>query len=113
MWFTRVFSTHTCNLPHIQYEWFDAGYIDDKTRHTRGAYFFLMAYQKPTSQNRNSVIGLILEPYNREKTVWRRIGAFQHLWNCVPEEYDAPLEDYPEFNDWDPENFERHTVTII
>jgi hypothetical protein len=78
----------------------------------KGAYFFLMAYRKPESQNRNNVIGLILEPRNKEKTKWRRIGAFQHLWNCVPTEHDAPLESYPEFNDWDPENFERHTVTI-
>jgi hypothetical protein len=112
-WFTRVFPTHTCNYPHIQYEWFDAGYIDNNTRHMRDAYFFLMAYRKLEPRKRNSVIGLVLEPYNKEKTLWRRIGAFQHLWNGVPDEYDAPLTDYPEFNNWDPNNFERHTVTII
>jgi hypothetical protein len=78
----------------------------------KDTYYLLVAYQK-RGRSPNTVIGLILESDNKEKTVWRRIGAFRHIWSDELGEHDAPLEDYPEFADWDPENFERHTVTII
>jgi hypothetical protein len=58
--------------------------------------------------------GLILEAVDPELPVYRRIGAFKHMWGDLRTSVDNPKpEDYPEFLDFDPENFERHTVTII
>jgi hypothetical protein len=60
------------------------------------------------------VYGLILEVVDLEKSMYRRIGAFKHMWGDGRTDVDNPKpEDYPEFLDFDPENFERHTVSII
>jgi hypothetical protein len=126
----------------IQYEWFEEGYMSDGTRPMETCFFFLVAYTKRRTSydlatfpntltdaeakgNRvidkdgysvdlGNVLGLILEAVDLERSVYRRIGAFRHMWGDGRTTMDNPRpEDYPEFLDFDPENFERHTITII
>jgi hypothetical protein len=123
-----------------QYEWFEDGYTDDGDRPMSNCSFFLMAYEKNrrtldvdsnTLSNAEArgnqeingdkfsidigfVFGLILETVDPETSVYRRIGAFRHMWGDGRTFEDNPKpEDYPEFLDFDPNNFERHTITII
>jgi hypothetical protein len=123
-----------------QYEWFEEGYMSDGTRPMQSCFFFLMAYRNDKysgevdantltnekargnqkiedgrySVDIGKVFGLILEAVDLEKSVYKRIGAFRHMWGDGRTFQDNPRpEDYPEFLDFDPENFERHTITII
>jgi hypothetical protein len=123
-----------------QYEWFEDGYTDGGDRPMNSCTFFLMAYEKnrhtsavdhDTLTNAEAkgnqeihadtfsvqigfVYGLILETVDPENSVYRRIGAFRHMWGDGRTFEDNPKpEDYPEFLDFDPDNFERHTITII
>ncbi|KAF2823085.1 hypothetical protein CC86DRAFT_423213 [Ophiobolus disseminans] len=60
------------------------------------------------------VSGLILELVDLEKATYWRTGAFRHVWNDRGTSMDNPKpEDYPEFLDFDPDNFERHVIAII
>jgi hypothetical protein len=124
----------------IQYEWFEDGYTDDGDRPMINYSFFLMAYQKDRYTSKvhfktltteeakgnqeingdkfsvdiGHVYGLILETVNLENSVYRRIGSFGHLWGDGRTFEDNPKsEDYPEFLNFDPNSFERHTITII
>jgi hypothetical protein len=123
-----------------QYEWFEDGYTDDGDRPMSNCSFFLMAYEmyrltsdvdSNTLSNAEArgnqeidgdrvsvdigfVYGLILEAVDPEKSVYRRIGAFRHMWGDGRTFEDNPKpEDYPEFHDFDSDNFDRHTITII
>jgi hypothetical protein len=123
----------------VQYEWFDEGYMDDGSRPMHPCFFLLLGHSKRKSGratethtlsnteategsdmdddrriNLGYVYGLILEVVDPELPVYRRIGAFRHVWDDRRTTMDNPKpEDYPEFLDFDPDNFERHTVTII
>jgi len=56
-------------------------------------------------------VGLVLEPHASEPNTFRRFGVFKHPWG----EYSTPedLTAFPEFADFDVNNFERQEVTII
>jgi hypothetical protein len=124
----------------FQYEWFEEGYMSDGTRPMHSCFFFLMAhgdYKDSGGVDANTltneeargnqkiedgrysvdigyVFGLILEAVDLEKSVYKRIGAFGHMWGDGRTSYDNPRpEDYPEFLDFDPKRFECHTITII
>lgn len=113
---TRIMGDREIIDSRMQYEWYDNGCTKDGVRNMEGAYYFLMQYEHHTQDWMGRVAGLIVEPVDQEKTTYRRIGAFHHLWGEFRSEHypDAPKpEDYPEFADFDPNKFERHTITII
>jgi hypothetical protein len=123
----------------VQYEWFEEGYASDGSRPMHSCFFLLLTHHKIRSRRTDHgyivaeeeaqgnpdidsslyvdigyVYGLILEVVDLEKSIYRRIGAFKHMWGDGRTDVDNPKpEDYPEFLDFDPDNFERHTVTII
>jgi hypothetical protein len=123
----------------VQYEWFEEGYTSDGSRPMHSCFFLLLAhgknmesvtFDKYISTNTEAkgkpdmegdlrveigyVYGLILEAVNPESSIYRRIGAFKHMWGDGRTSVNNPSpEDYPEFLDFDASNFERHTVTII
>lgn len=138
--YIKHFKTWTLDRLDLQYEQFDEGYLSDGDRPMDQCFFFLMAYQtervrKKVDYNTLSngeargnqevngdelkidlgrVYGLILEAVDLDNAVYRRIGASKHMWGDGRTFEDNPKpEDYPEFVDFDPENFERHTITII
>jgi hypothetical protein len=130
--YTRHVETWSMDALDYQYEWFEEGYHEDGSRVMEECYFFLMAYRRATTVITNDetidvdaikhmhvlpvghVYGLILECVDRAESVYCRIGAFKHVWGKERTFEDNPLpEDYPEFLDFDPDNFERHTITII
>lgn len=99
-------------------EWFDVGYQGDGTKSLENAYFLLLAYESNTSTNSAEIFwGLIIEPVDLKTSTYRRIGAFQHFTTAVMEAARRRdgymLTDYPEFDDFDPDNLERQTITII
>jgi hypothetical protein len=123
----------------VQYEWFEEGYTVDGHRPMHSCFFLLLAHGKTTERMKfdeyssiktgakgrpniegdsrveiGYVYGLILEAVNLESSIYRRIGAFKHMWGNGRTSVNNPRpEDYPEFLDFDANNFERHTVTII
>jgi hypothetical protein len=138
--YTRHVNTWSMDGLIYQYECFDEGYMSDGTRPMDMCLFFLIGYAKHRetrdvdaytltnaeakgnqviegdqySVDLGCVYGLILEVVGFESSVYRRIGSFRHMWGDGRTYYDNPRpEDYPEFLDFDPENFERHIITII
>ncbi|KAJ4374974.1 hypothetical protein N0V83_002053 [Neocucurbitaria cava] len=102
---------------HDQYEWYDSGYTEEGVRSVNGAYYFLMAYRDLEIEDEGrsgSVLGLIVEPVDSGQTEYCRIGAFDHKWRYAETEDDSiKPEDYPEFVGWNPDDYERHTITIF
>lgn len=105
-----------------QYEWFDTGHEGQnfEIRDMSTAYFLLLAHREwawmldisNKSVQIEKLTGIIVEPVDDDRTTWRRIGLFDHPrgdgW--IGHDYSPG---YPEFDDWDPENYERHTITIV
>jgi hypothetical protein len=106
-----------------QCEWYDEGYDTQGCRKTGDTYHFLMAYkpyQKRSYERRweELKIGLILEMAREASSTHKRVGMFVHPRHdsFPPGPYDKvpPLsEECTEFSSFDPENYERHTVTVI
>jgi hypothetical protein len=108
--YTRHVETWSMDALDYQYEWFEEGYHEDGSRVMEECYFFLMAYRRATTVITNDETIDV----DRAESVYCRIGAFKHVWGKERTFEDNPLpEDYPEFLDFDPDNFERHTITII
>jgi hypothetical protein len=106
-----------------QCEWYDEGYDTQGCRKTGDTYHFLMtykSYKKRSYQRRweELKIGLILEMVGEASSTYKRVGMFAHprhdSFPSGPYDKVLPLlEEYTEFASFDPENYERHTVTII
>lgn len=118
-WLTN--ETGECTFSNDQYEWFDDGYTDEFDRSMDEAFFFLMAFQKPETEEDGRCVevgkvwGLIVERAGADGTKYHRIGAFSHLWGPgrTKEHTAVTPEDYPEFIDFNPRCFKRHTITIV
>ena len=118
----RRMASRTVDIQGVQYEWFDTGHEgeDFHIRDMSTAYFLLLAHQEGAMVAGTGdelvlierFIGIIIEPIDDDKTTWRRIGAFRHPRGDGWMEQDYS-PGYPEFYDWDPKNYERHTITII
>ena len=114
----RRMPSWTVDHAGVQYEWFDSGYEGENLdyRDISTAYFLLLVHQEWSihynTGGADRLIGIIVEPIDDNETKWRRIGAFDHPsgdgW--MEQEYSPG---YPEFDGWDPENYERHTIMII
>jgi len=104
-----------------QHEWFDTGYggKDFLIRDMSAAYFLLLVQDERTSLAIGDdhyvcikrLIGIIVEPVDESRTTWRRIGAFDHPHPRWMGQKGIP--DYPEFRNWDPNNYEKHAITLI
>ncbi|KAI4622206.1 hypothetical protein J4E83_004946 [Alternaria metachromatica] len=118
----RRMPSYSCDDQGVQYEWFDTGHDAEKLniRDMSTAYFLLLAHRERAwvldiSNNfvqTEKLTGIIVEPVDEDRTTWRRIGLFDHPRGDGWMERDYS-PGYPEFDDWDPENYERHTITII
>lgn len=105
-----------------KYEWFDDGYRENGSRPMNGYFLFLLACRRPNTKiYPGNPLGLTLEVGNTYSLVlgsvhmrmftYRRVGAFKHVWGEERTCLDNPLLGY--YLDFDPKNFERHTITII
>lgn len=118
------FSRHLKNGSTVQFDSFDAGYTKSGMRPLNcNTYFFLMAYPhgwnkaevvvEPTTGPVGYVFGSILESVDLRTATFRRIGVFRHQWGDLwRSKHDPGPKEYPEFIDFDPENFEHQTITI-
>jgi hypothetical protein len=106
-----------------QCEWYDQGYDTQGCQKTGNTYHFLMAYKpyKKRSYDRRCEelkIGLILEVVGEASSTYKRVAMFAHprhdSFPSGPYDKVPPLpEECTEFASFDPENYERHAVTII
>ncbi|KAH7091328.1 hypothetical protein FB567DRAFT_589221 [Paraphoma chrysanthemicola] len=116
--------------PLYHCEWWDDGYYRSGYRVVSNNYHFLMGYIPyndiaktddlddrrilPPYEGRR--VGLILESVNSETDVYRRVGVFMHVchtWKGNDDYLKPRPGDCEEFKDFDPNNYERQTITII
>ncbi|KAF2823084.1 hypothetical protein CC86DRAFT_423210 [Ophiobolus disseminans] len=93
-------SLETCEV-------FDYGYLES-------GYQLPLRYYDGDVRDVGHVYGLMIEIVDAETEAYQRIGSFAHLRGDLrtKDEITDP-EEYPEFIDLDPYNFERRTITII
>lgn len=111
-------------LNHISYEWYDGGYDLNGHRQVGNTYHFLMGFVPQRQYTHDSQViidpaecfGLIIEPVAEGSDVYRRIGAFCHphgTWTVADLQPKPEPGECAEFEGFDPDNYQRHTVTII
>jgi hypothetical protein len=96
-------------------DWFDIGCTVDRIMPIEDASFLLLAFERwPGDRDELTLYyyGILLWPIDGNTSHHRRIGYFRHRWT-EQHDYDVPNDHYPEFNDFDPANYERYSATII
>jgi hypothetical protein len=93
-------------------EWFDVGYTSNGEMPIEDAYFLLLAQECWKRASGIHYYGIILEAVSHDASKYRRIGCFHHR-RTEKDGCFIANEHYPDFNDFDPNNYERRTVTIV
>lgn len=110
----KRFSQRTLTFPGHAHEAYDSGYTVDGLRFATGCFHFILYYYDMERVMGNDtellkmIVGLIIGPVDQSLQTYRRIGMFSRQTGSAW----YPTE-YPEFENWDPSNYERHTITII
>ena len=116
--------------PHCRYnpgfgcvDIFDHGYNSLGLRSTSGTFLLILSQreclisctesedQRRTPYRESKLFGLIHETASENPVTYKRVGMFVHPWGHYWNE--EGLKAYPEFSDFDPDNFERQLVTIV
>jgi len=107
------------------YEWYDEGYDASGHRRAGGTCHLLMGFtikHEEGGPERQSLdrparyLGLIIKAVGGEPDVYQRIGAFCHPYGTWESKQHWPEPEFgecAEFEGFDPNNYQRHTITII